>query len=171
MDGARLWNAAVASGVALAEWAACADTVSVCLSKGLGAPAGSLVATSHALEPKLRRLRKRLGGGMRQAGVLAAAGLYALDHHLPRLARDHENARLLADALARIPGLRVAPVETNILFVELPDGLDAATLIARLREAGVLVGTDSPRRVRLVTHLDVSAEDCEEAARRFAACL
>ncbi|WP_373044373.1 threonine aldolase family protein [Vulgatibacter sp.] len=171
LDGARLWNASAASGVALADYAACADTVSVCLSKGLGAPAGSLVATSAEFAPKLRRLRKRLGGGLRQVGHLAAAGLYALEHHLPRLAEDHEKARRIATALADVPGLSVAPVETNIVYVELADGLDSASLLHRLREAGVLAGSDGPRKIRLVTHFDVAPEACDEAARRIAGCL
>jgi len=171
LDGARLWNAAAASGTPLAAYAACADTVSVCLSKGLGAPAGSLVATTAELAPKLRRLRKRLGGGMRQAGHLAAAGLYALEHNLPRLGDDHLKARRLADHLAAVPGLAVAPVETNIVFVELAAGLESSSLLARLREAGVLAGSDGAHRIRLVTHLDVTLADCEEAARRIAAAL
>jgi len=171
LDGARLWNASAASGVPLADYAACADTVSVCLSKGLGAPAGSLVACTAALAPRLRRLRKRLGGGLRQVGHLAAAGLYALEHNLPRIGEDHLKARRLAERLEAIPGLRVEPVETNIVFAELAEGLDTATLLPRLREAGLLAGSDGARRIRLVTHLDVSLADCEEAARRIAAAL
>src|SRR5712671_2988207 len=118
LDGARLWNAHVASGVKLTEYGACADTVSVALSKGLGAPAGSLVATTRARLPLLRRLRKRLGGGMRQVGILAAAGVYALDNHLARLAEDHQSARRLAEELQSIRGLRCAMPETNLLFVD-----------------------------------------------------
>ncbi|AKU91793.1 threonine aldolase family protein [Vulgatibacter incomptus] len=171
LDGARLWNASVASGVPLSRYASEADTVSVCLSKGLGAPAGSLVAASAALCSKVRRLRKRLGGGMRQAGVLAAAGLYALDHHLVRLHLDHENARLLADALEKVPGLRVDPVETNLVFVDLPAGTDGAGVLSRLREKGVLAGSDGASRLRLVTHLDVDRDRCMAAAAALAACL
>lgn len=171
LDGARLWNASAATGTPLDAYAACADTVSVCLSKGLGAPAGSLVATTAELAPKLRRLRKRLGGGMRQAGHLAAAGIYALEHNLPRLGDDHLKAQHLADALAAVPGLVVAPVETNIVYVELGEGAHSSSLLPRLREAGVLAGADGARRIRLVTHLDVTHEDCDEAARRIAAAL
>src|SRR5258708_6650565 len=120
VDGGRLWNAQVAAGVPLAEYAAVADTVSVCLSKGLGAPAGSLAASTRERVAKMRRLRKRLGGGLRQAGVLAAAGLYALDHHIERLAEDHRNARKLAELVGEIPGLFCDPrlVDTNLLFVD-----------------------------------------------------
>ncbi|HWV38505.1 MAG TPA: GntG family PLP-dependent aldolase [Vulgatibacter sp.] len=167
LDGARLWNAALASGTAIADYAGLADTVSVCLSKGLGAPAGSLVASDAALSRKIRRLRKRLGGGMRQAGILAAAGLWALDHNLGRLAEDHENARLLASRL-RAAGLGVQDPETNLIFVELPGG-GAVDLAARLKAKGVLVGTDGERRLRLVTHLDVDRAACEAAAAALAA--
>lgn len=171
LDGARLWNAAAASGHPAASYGAIADTVSVCLSKGLGAPVGSLVAASKELVGKMRRLRKRLGGGMRQAGILAAAGLWALDHHLERLSQDHENARSLARALEGVPGLRVDPPETNLLFVDLPEGLDSDCFLDRLQRRDVLVGKVGPSRVRLVTHLDVDEEACHTAARAFAACL
>lgn len=171
LDGARLWNAAAASGHPAASYGAIADTVSVCLSKGLGAPVGSLVAASKELVGKMRRLRKRLGGGMRQAGILAAAGLWALDHHLERLPQDHENARTLARALASVPGLCVDPPETNLLFVDLPEGLDSDCFLDRLQQRDVLVGKVGPSRVRLVTHLDVDEEACHTAARAFAACL
>src|SRR2546428_9811518 len=124
LDGARLWNAHVASGVRLVDYAACADTVSVALSKGLGAPAGSLVAAARSRLPLLQRLRKRLGGGMRQVGILAAAGLYALDHHLQRLEEDHRCAKAIAEGVQGIRGLRCAMPETNLLFVDvdLPAG-------------------------------------------------
>ena len=174
LDGARLWNACAQSGVAPAAYAACADTVSVCLSKGLGAPAGSLVAGDLALIATARRLRKRLGGGMRQAGILAAAGLFALDHQLGRLAEDHANAHALAQALTSVPGLSIDPdlVVTNLLFVELrPGAWDSPRALAALREAGVLAGSDGPRRLRFVTHLDIPAAAIPEAARRIALAL
>ena len=161
LDGARLWNAHVATGVPLAEYAACADAVAVCLSKGLGAPVGSLVVGSADLVAESRVWRKRLGGGMRQAGVLAAAGLHALDHHVERLAEDHAHARLLAEAGGVDPGT----VETNI--VVLPTD-DAAGLVAGLREAGVLASPVGPRVVRLVTHLGVSDDDADRAAAALA---
>jgi len=170
LDGARLWNAAQASGTPPGEYAGLADTVSVCLSKGLGAPAGSLVACDAALSRKIRRLRKRLGGGMRQAGILAAAGLWALDRNLARLGEDHENARLLASRL-RAAGLGAQEPDTNLVFVDLPGGIGAEALAARLKEKGVLVGADGARRLRLVTHLDVNRAACEAAASAVAASI
>jgi len=157
LDGARLWNAHIASGVPLAHYGRIADTVSVCLSKGLGAPVGSLVAGSREMIADARVWRKRLGAGWRQAGVLAAAGLYALDNHLARLADDHEHARLLAEA----GGIDPAGVETNIVVF---DTDDAPGLVARCRDEGLLVGAVGPRQVRLVTHLDVSRVNAERAA-------
>jgi threonine aldolase len=160
LDGARLWNAEAATGIEAARWAAPFDTVSCCLSKGLGAPVGSLVASTRERMARLHRFRKMQGGGMRQAGVLAAAGLYALEHHVKRLADDHANARRLAAGLAELPGFRVATPETNIVFFQHPD---AVALCERLRARGVLMsalGTDS---VRAVTHLDVSAQDVDRA--------
>jgi threonine aldolase len=158
-DGARIWNAHVASGVPLAEYGALFDTLSVCLSKGLGAPVGSVVVMSEAaMVPSARAIRRRLGGGMRQAGVLAAAGLYALAHNVERLAEDHARAQRLATELAAVrPGLvDPAIVETNIVPLDLSvTDLDAATLAAHCRTEGVLVSGVAPRRVRLVTHLDV----------------
>jgi threonine aldolase len=170
LDGARLWNACAATGIAPAEYAREATTVSVCLSKGLGAPAGSLVAGPRDLVLEARRLRKRLGGGMRQAGVLAAAGRHALDHHLARLSEDHENARRLADGLAALPGASLAfPVETNLVFVAFA-GRSAVELSARLAKEGVLANPEGsrPDLLRLVTHLDVSRADVDEAIRRAA---
>jgi threonine aldolase len=149
-DGARIWNAAVASGTPLAAYGAVFDTLSVCLSKGLGAPVGSLVVTDAARAAEARTLRKRLGGGMRQAGVLAAAGSYALEHQLDRLAEDHRRAALLADALG------VGPVETNLVPLDLSGtGWDGPRLAAAAREQGVLLSVVAPHRARLVTHLDV----------------
>ncbi|SEP16624.1 threonine aldolase family protein [Trujillonella endophytica] len=157
LDGARLVNASVASGVPLATYGRLADTVSVCLSKGLGAPVGSVLVASAERIAAGRLWRKRLGGGMRQAGVLAAAGLYALDHHVERLADDHEHARLLAERI----GVDPARVETNIVVVEDV----AAPMIAEAAKArGVLVSQVDARRLRLVTHLDVDRAGVERAA-------
>lgn len=171
VDGARLWNAAVALSVPPAALVEGATTVSVCLSKGLGAPVGSLVAGPKALEPTFRRLRKRLGGGLRQAGILAAAGLFALEHHLPGLGSDHDNARSLAAALADVPGLSVEPVETNLVFVGLPPGRTAQSVQAALLERGVAVGVVASDRLRLVTHRDVDADACLRAAEALRALL
>jgi threonine aldolase len=157
LDGARIWNAHVATGTPLREYGAVADVMSVCLSKGLGAPVGSLLIGSRDTVAEARVWRKRMGGGMRQVGILAAAGLHALDHHVDRLAEDHGSARLLAEAC----GVDPATVATNIVVVERPD---AADFVTRAREAGVLVGAVGPRVVRLVTHLDVSQADAEKAA-------
>jgi threonine aldolase len=158
-DGARIWNAHVASGVPLGEYGALFDTLSVCLSKGLGAPVGSVVVMGDAaMVAPARAIRRRLGGGMRQAGILAAAGLYALSHNIERLAEDHARARRLATSLAEVrPGVvDPAMVETNIVPLDLSvTDFDAATLAARCRADGVLVSGVGPRRVRLVTHLDV----------------
>lgn len=162
MDGARLWNAHVATGTPLSEYGAIADVMAVCLSKGLGAPVGSLVVGSADVIAEARVWRKRMGGGMRQVGILAAAGLHALEHHVERLAEDHEHARLLAEAC----GVDPAGVDTNIVAV--PRG-DAAEVVARAREAGVLVSAVGPAVVRLVTHLGVARADVERAAGVLAA--
>jgi threonine aldolase len=167
LDGARIWNAHVATGVPLDAYGPLFDTVSVCLSKGLGAPVGSLLAGPADLVAEARVWRKRLGGGWRQAGVLAAAGLHALDHHVERLAEDHANARALAETLAdAAPGVvDPASVETNIVVLDLTGTpVSAVDLVARCRDGGVLGGTLSPTTVRLTTHLDVSAHDCRRAA-------
>jgi threonine aldolase len=161
LDGARLWNAHVATGVPLAAYGACADVISVCLSKGLGAPVGSLVVGSAEATAQARVRRKRMGGGMRQVGVLAAAGLYALDHHVGRLAEDHAHARLLAEAC----GLDPETVATNIVVVPRDD---AAAYVGAAREGGVLLSPVGPRAVRLVTHLDVTRQDAEAAAKVLA---
>ena len=157
MDGARIWNAHVATGVPLAEYGAVADVMAVCLSKGLGAPVGSLMVGSADAIAEARIWRKRMGGGMRQVGILAAAGLHALDHHLDRLAEDHAHARLLAEAC----GVDPAGVDTNIVVVPRPD---AAEFVAAARAEGVLVSAVGPTAVRMVTHLDVSRDDAEKAA-------
>jgi threonine aldolase len=160
LDGARLWNASVASEVPLKSFTAKADTVSVCLSKGLGAPAGSVVASSKGRIAKIRRLRKRVGGGLRQAGILAAAGMYALDHHIQRLQDDHESARRLAHA---VPLAWHAP-ETNILLADVPN---APQLVEAARKEGLLINAVSPTRIRAVTHLDFPMSQVEEAAARL----
>lgn len=157
LDGARLWNAHVATGTALADYGRLFDVLAVCLSKGLGAPVGSLVVGSAEAVAESRIWRKRWGGGMRQVGMLAAAGLHALDHHVERLADDHAHARLLAEAI----GVDPAGVETNIVVQRRPD---AAVYVARAREAGVLISTVGADTVRLVTHLDVTREDVDRAA-------
>jgi threonine aldolase len=168
LDGARLWNAHVASGTSLADYAACADTVSVAFSKGLGAPAGSLVATTLARLAALRRLRKRLGGGMRQVGILAAAALYALDHHLERLAEDHQSARRLAEELQSIRGLRCTTPETNLLFVDVELRAGARALSEAGRAEGILFNAEGGKeRIRLVTHLDVPPRLIPEAVARL----
>ena len=172
LDGARLWNAAVASGVAPGVIAAPFDLVSVALSKGLGAPGGSLLAGSRDLIARAVRERRMLGGAMRQAGVFGAAGLYALEHHFDRLAEDHDNARRIASVLAASPAIRLdlATVQTNILVFDLAARApDAATLVAIAREQGVLINAFGPRRVRVVTHLDVTRAQCERAAGILAA--
>jgi threonine aldolase len=158
MDGARIWNAHVATGTPLTEYGAVADTISVCLSKGLGAPIGSLVLGTAEMVDEARIRRKRLGGGMRQVGVLAAAGLYALDHHLDRMADDHAHARLIAEAC----GVDPASVPTNIVVIDVPSAPD---LVAAAADQGVRVGAVGPQRVRLLTHLDVTREDAETAAK------
>ena len=163
LDGARIWNAAVALGVPPAELVKGVDTVMSCLSKGLCAPVGSVLASSRERVEEARRARKLLGGGMRQAGVLAAAGLVALDALVGRLADDHANARLLAEALARGKGVRVGPAETNIVVATL-EGRTAPDVVAALRQEGVLASAMDARTLRLVTHHDVSREDCERAA-------
>ena len=167
LDGARLMNAVVASGVPAAVWAGHFDTVSVCFSKGLGAPVGSALAGSAESIRKAHRLRKVLGGGMRQAGVIAAAALFALDHHVDRLADDHRNARTLADAVEDTDGLRLesGPVETNLVWIEVDPALGTALdVAARLREDGILVSALGPQVLRACTHLDVSGEQVERAA-------
>lgn len=157
LDGARIWNAHVATGTPLSEYGAVADVLAVCLSKGLGAPIGSLMVGRADAIAEARVWRKRMGGGMRQVGLLAAAGLHALDHHVERLAEDHAHARLLAEAC----GVDPATVDTNIVVVH---RTDAAELVARAREQGVVISTVGPTAVRLVTHLDVRTEDAEKAA-------
>jgi threonine aldolase len=166
LDGARLFNAAIASGIPAREWSAHFDTVSVCFSKGLGAPVGSaLCGTSESID-KARRVRKALGGGMRQAGIIAAGALYALDHHIDRLAEDHEKARLLANAIRETPGLTLDPdiVETNIVIFKIAPQLGtAAEFVARLKDEGILLYDVGRYRIRAVTHLDVTMEQTKRA--------
>ncbi len=165
LDGARLWNASVATGIPEATFAAEADTVMVTLSKGLGCPVGSLLAGSAELIDEAWYIRRRHGGGMRQAGILAAAGLYALEHHRERLADDHARARRLADLLDGTPGIRVVPPETNIVMIDVVwDDLDAPTLAERARANGVLLTPFTSRRVRAVTHLDIDDAGIDRAA-------
>jgi threonine aldolase len=158
LDGARIWNAHVATGVALADYGAIADVLAVCLSKGLGAPVGSLVVGSQAAIDESRIWRKRMGGGMRQIGILAAAGLYALDHHVDRLAEDHTHARLIGEAC----GVDLSTVDTNIVVVHRDD---APAFVAKAKAEGVLVAPVGPTAVRLVTHLDITRADAERAAQ------
>ncbi|CUR53982.1 L-allo-threonine aldolase [metagenome] len=162
LDGARIWNAHVATGTPLADYGQLADVLAVCLSKGLGAPVGSLVVGSQDAIDETRVWRKRMGGGMRQVGILAAAGLHALDHHLERLADDHAHARLLAEAC----GVDPTGVDTNIVVVSRPD---AADFVRRAAAQGVLISAVGPSAVRLVTHLDVDRASAERAAAVLAA--
>jgi threonine aldolase len=164
LDGARLWNAHVATGTPLSEYGAVADVVAVCLSKGLGAPVGSLVVGSSDAMAEARVWRKRMGGGMRQVGILAAAGLHALDHHVERLAEDHEHARLLAEAC----GVDPATVDTNIVVVPVPD---PGRIVLAAKEEGVLASAVGATSLRMVTHLGVSRADVDRAAKVLAALL
>jgi threonine aldolase len=166
LDGARVFNAATALGVGVAELTRGFDTVMFCLSKGLGAPVGSMLVGSKELIAEARGVRKALGGGMRQAGVLAAAGLIALNEMPKRLQEDHANARLLAEAVAGVDGVSIDldTVETNIVIFTLKDG-GAAEFVAALKEKGVASSAIGTHQVRFVTHFDVSKEDCERAAR------
>jgi threonine aldolase len=167
LDGARLWNAAVATGLTVEALAAPFDVVAVSLSKGLGAPGGSLLAGDRDVIQRAVRHRRMLGGAMRQVGIFAAAGTHALDHHLPDLAVDHENARLLAERLAEADGIELdlATVQTNIIVFGLAPGApEAARVVAAARERGVLVNNLGPRRIRVLTHRDVTRAQCLEAA-------
>jgi len=169
LDGARLWNAAAATGATELELAAGFDSISVCLSKGLGAPAGSVVASTREVIKRCHRLRKMHGGGMRQVGILAAAGLYAIEHHRARLGDDHANAHALAVALVNAKNLHVevGNVHTNIVMIDIIKGT-ANEVIGVAREAGVLLGSAGPHRVRAVTHLDVDREGVMRAAKVIA---
>jgi threonine aldolase len=174
LDGARVCNAVVASGTPPAEIVAPYDSVSVCLSKGLGAPVGSVLLGSRELVARALAARKLMGGGMRQAGIIAAGGLYALRHNIERLADDHRRCRALAERLASVPGLSLDldKVQTNMVFADCRGtGRRAADLVALLAEAGVLAIDEGPYLVRFVTHLDVDDADVEEAGEIVAATL
>ena len=170
LDGARLWNASVASGIPLKEYASPFDSVSVCFSKGLGAPVGSMIAGDAAFIRRAHRYRKMYGGGMRQAGIIAAGALYAVENNVGRLEEDHRNARKLAEAAARLPGISIDldTVQTNIVYMEV-DGARCTAQAAedRLREKGVLVLALGPHRLRAVTHLEVTEVDIDRAIRVF----
>jgi threonine aldolase len=165
LDGARLMNAAVASGVSAREWAGLFDSAWIDFTKGLGAPVGAALAGSREFIAEAWRLKQQMGGAMRQAGIIAAGGVYALRHHVKRLADDHANARRLAEGLAELPGVKIDPgtVETNLVFFELTGRLDAPTLVEQLLAGGVRMGAMGPRTIRAVTHLDVSAAQIERA--------
>lgn len=165
MDGARLMNAVVASGTPAATFAAPFDTVWLDFSKGLGAPVGAVLAGSSDVIEAAWRVKQQLGGAMRQAGIIAAACLYALDHHVERLAEDHENARRLAQGLAQIDGIRIEPetIETNLLWFDVTPAVGAPALAHHLKTHGVLIGAFGPTRMRAVTHLDVDAAGIEHA--------
>ena len=171
IDGARLFNAAVALDLPVSELVQHADTVTFCLSKGLGAPVGSMLAGSKATIQKARRLRKILGGGMRQAGILAAAGIYALEYHVERLRVDHVRAAQLAHGLSEIPGVKLtrSTPHTNLIFLELDETVDIETqdFIAKLDERGVLIMDVGSREFRLVTHLDTPDEAVEQCIHAF----
>lgn len=169
LDGARIWNAHVSTGISLPELTRPFDSVSVCLSKGLGAPIGSMVLGSAEFVAGCRRERKLFGGGMRQVGIIAAAGLYAVKNNIDRLAEDHANARLLAEGLNGLGPFRVDMdrVQTNIVIANINGDLTADSVLAKMKDAGVWAVPFGPKRVRFVTHLDVSRSDCEEALDRI----
>lgn len=166
LDGARIFNAAVASGVDVKDIAACADTVTFCLSKGLACPAGSIFCGSHEVVHEARRWRKRLGGGMRQTGVLAAAGLVALESMVDRLAEDHANARTLAEGLAELPGVtcELARVQTNLVYFDL-ERMGAPAFTEECARRGLLADWTGPNRMRFVTHHGIDAEDVQSALK------
>lgn len=163
LDGARLWNASVASGTSLADYAACADTVMVSFSKGLGAPIGACLAGSTAHIARARKVRKRFGGGMRQSGIITAAAHHALDHHVDRLAEDHEAAKYLGHLVHGIAGAAIVPPDSNILMIDLPRPV-AADVAARAAHHGIRLSVWTPTRVRAVTHLDAPIEKVAQAA-------
>jgi threonine aldolase len=170
LDGARLWNASVASGIKPQEYAQWADSVSVCLSKGLGAPIGSLVAGTTTFVDRVHRFRKMFGGGMRQVGIIAAAGIYALDHHIERLKEDHQNAKRLALGLKEIRGISIdlEEVETNILIFDVAGtGMTPLQVYDAMKKEGVLIHASGKTQIRLVTHLDVSKDNIEVALKAF----
>jgi len=171
MDGARLMNAVVASGIAARDWAQPFDTAWIDFTKGLGAPVGAAIAGSRDFIAEAWRCKQQMGGAMRQAGIIAAGGVFALRHHVERLADDHAHAKRLAEGLAALPGIKLDPatVETNLVFFDLTGSLDASTAVERMLAHGVRMGALGPRTIRAVTHLDVSAHGIEralDAARR-----
>jgi threonine aldolase len=172
LDGARLWNASAATGIPEREYAQYFDSVNVCFSKGLGAPVGSALAGTAEFIARARRFRKQFGGGMRQAGIIAAGALYALEHHRARLAEDHANARALAQGLAKMPGIQIdlAAVETNIVMFQVTNP-PAVQIVESLKKAGVLVMATGPDRIRAVTNLNASAGDIQQALQIFGKCL
>lgn len=168
IDGARIFNAVVASGIAPAEWGRRCDSLSFCLSKGLGCPVGSMLMGTREFIKRARRLRQIYGGGWRQAGILAAAGLHALDHHVERMAEDHANAKWFAERVSAMQGVELvyADTQTNLVFLDVaPSGLAAETVSQRLRERGVALAMRGGTTFRAVTHLDVTRADVEQAAR------
>lgn len=171
LDGARIFNASIAASVPVSAYASCADSVMFCFSKGLGAPVGSVVAGTSDFVREARRVRKLLGGGLRQAGVLAACGLHALEHNVSRLADDHARARRLADALrdAELPGLEVVPPETNMVYLRRVGGrpADYQNLLKAIRQSGVLAVSILGQAVRFVFHKGITEEDADEATRRI----
>jgi len=174
LDGARLFNAVVATGVSGAEYARHFETVSICISKGLGAPVGSLIVGSQPMVARLRHYRRMYGGGMRQAGILAAAGIHALEHNIARLKEDHEHARRLAQLLKPIPTVSIQSelVETNIILFDVrDDGRPVQEILEALKQAGVLINSVGGRSFRAVTHLDISAQDIETAGQIFSRVL
>jgi threonine aldolase len=172
LDGARLWNAHIATGADLDAMGRLFDTVSVCLSKGLGAPVGSVLVGPDEIIAEARHWRKRMGAGWRQAGVLGAAGIYALDHHLDRLAEDHDNARMIAGLVAGAGVVDPREVETNIVLLDMSTAnITAGELVEAARADGVLAAAVGPQVVRLITHLDVTADDCRKAGETLARLL
>jgi len=169
LDGARIWNAHVATGLSLPQLTAPFDSVQCCLSKGLGAPVGSMIVGSVEFIDKCRRVRKVFGGGMRQVGILAAAGLYALKHNIARLADDHANARLLAEGLQkfRLFYVDMSRVQTNIVIANITTDVTSVQVLEKLKTVGVWAVPFGPKKLRFVTHLDVTRADCEEALERM----
>ena len=167
LDGARIWNASVATGISLKEYSESFDTISVCLSKGLGAPVGSLVLSSHSNIKKALKFRKILGGGLRQAGYLAAAGLFAIENNLPKLKQDHDNAKKFAQMISDIPELEcnIDRVQTNIVMFKYSDKLDTKELASHLKAKGLLVSEFGNRSIRAVFHLDINTNQAESAAQ------
>lgn len=172
LDGARLWNACIASGTTCPDWTGTVDSLSVCFSKGLGAPVGSAVGGSRAFIEEARFYRKMLGGQMRQAGIIAAGALYALEHNLERLAEDHANAQLMAEIIEEVPGLNCVWPATNILIVEITaPTISAPQLVDEMHKLDVLMFAMGESSIRLVTHLDVTRDECQTAAAQFRAAM